>query len=50
LSLMFDVLGGIATHLSTKVDDALMDHNPTHALFGFFALDSRHFLLSLWYY
>jgi hypothetical protein len=41
--LVFNTLGGVGTDLPTKVDNALVDHNPAHALFGFFTLNKGHF-------
>jgi hypothetical protein len=41
--LVFNILGGVGTDLPTKVDNALVDHNPAHALFGFFTLNNCHF-------
>ncbi|MFT6779551.1 MAG: hypothetical protein ACJAV1_003494, partial [Paraglaciecola sp.] len=37
----------VGTNLSTQVDDTLVDHNSTHALFGFFTFNGWHFFESL---
>ncbi|GAC39689.1 hypothetical protein GPSY_4078 [Paraglaciecola psychrophila 170] len=39
-------MGGVGTDLPTKVDNALVDNNPAHALFGFFTLNKELFFFA----